>query len=432
MGDGRYNVRSPCLEARVPEAVPEFFNVVAPSEAFARLVPHLRPVASTETLQTADALGRVTARAVRSGEVLPAFPRSTMDGYSVRAGDTFGATESLPAMLEVVGEVPTGQTPGVKLGQGEAALAFTGGMLAEGADAVVMVERTQWADETSIEVLRAVAPGENVIQVGEDIGDGDLILPHGHRLRPQDIGGLLALGLTAVEVLDRPRVAIVSTGDELVPPADTPSEGQIRDVNTYTIGARVTQCGGVVTSTALVTDELGPQLDAARRALDSADILVFSAGSSLSALDMTARVFASLGDPGVLAHGISIRPGKPTIVAAADGKPLLGLPGNPVSALVVFDLLVGPAIRRMAGLADAPVVATFRATLGRDVPSVAGREDHVPVRLLYENGTVVAEPVFGKSNLIFTLVNSDGIVTVPLNEGGLYAGDEVEVRPYGP
>jgi molybdopterin molybdotransferase len=355
-----------------------------------------------------------------------------MDGYSVRAGDTFGATESLPAMLEVVGEVPTGQTPGVKLGQGEAALAFTGGMLAEGADAVVMVERTQWADETSIEVLRAVAPGENVIQVGEDIGDGDLILPHGHRLRPQDIGGLLALGLTAVEVLDRPRVAIVSTGDELVPPADTPSEGQIRDVNTYTIGARVTQCGGVVTSTALVTDELGPQLDAARRALDSADILVFSAGSSLSALDMTARVFASLGDPGVLAHGISIRPGKPTIVAAADGKPLLGLPGNPVSALVVFDLLVGPAIRRMAGLADAPVVATFRATLGRDVPSVAGREDHVPVRLLYENGTVVAEPVFGKSNLIFTLVNSDGIVTVPLNEGGLYAGDEVEVRPYGP
>ena len=415
----------------MPEFPPTFFKVLAHSEAFARLEPHLRPVARTETLETIDALGRVTAGAIQSGEALPAFPRSTMDGYSVRARDTFGATESLPALLEVVGEVPTGQTPAVKLGQGEAALAFTGGMLAEGADAVVMVERTQQADETSIEVLRAVAPGENVVQVGEDIGAGDLILPPGHRLRPQDIGGLLALGSTTIEVVDRPIVAIVSTGDELVPPENTPSPGQIRDINTYTISARVSECGGVATSTALVGDQLEPQLEAARHALESADILVFSAGSSLSARDMTARVFASLGDPGVLAHGISIRPGKPTIVAVATGKPLFGLPGNPVSALVVFDLLVRPAIHLMAGLAEAPSVATFRAVLGRDVPSVAGREDHVPVRLLYQNGAVVAEPVFGKSNLIFTLVNSDGIVTVPLDAGGLYAGDKVEVRPYG-
>ncbi len=415
----------------MPDLSPGFFKVLAPSEAFGRLEPYLRPIARTQTVETTDALGRVTARAVLSNEALPAFPRSTMDGYSVRARDTFGASESMPALLELVGEIPTGQPAALKLAQGEAAVAYTGGMLAGGADAVVMVERTQRADETSIEVLRAVAPGENVVQLGEDIGDGDTILASGHRIRPQDIGGLLAMGLTTIDVVDRPRVAIVSTGDELVPPDETPSPGQVRDINTYTVSARVTERGGVVTSAALVTDDLAPQLDAARGGLADADMLLFSAGSSLSARDMTSRVFAGLGDPGVLAHGISIKPGKPTIVAVADGKPLFGLPGNPVSALVVFDLLVGPAIHRLAGVPDASPAATVRATLGHDVPSVGGREDHVPVKLVHRNGTVLAEPVFGKSNLIFTLVNSDAIVIVPLDAGGLYAGDQVDVRPYG-
>ena len=196
-------------------------------------------------------------------------------------------------------------------------------MLADQADAVVMVERTQPADSRSIEVLRPVAPGENVIHVGEDVRAGDLLFQLGHAIRPQDIGGLLALGINDVPVIRRPRVAIVSTGDELVPPDARPERGQIRDINTYTIAARVTQCGAEPVVVGLVPDEYAPQLEAARNGIDSADMLVFSAGSSLSSRDMTAAVFNQLGEPGVLLHGISIKPGKPTIVAVADGKTTL-------------------------------------------------------------------------------------------------------------
>ena len=329
--------------------MPEFFNVRSPSQAFDDLRPHISAITERETIPTVSALGRVIADEIRSPEDLPSFAKSSMDGFSVRARDTFGASESLPAMLEVVADIPTGDNPDVTLDVGEAAVAYTGGMLAHDADAVVMIERTQPADESSIEVLRPVAPGENLVQVGEDVRAGDLLFNPGHVIRPQDIGGLLALGITEVPVLRKPRVAIVSTGDELVPPEVQPPPGNIRDINTYTIAARVAQCGAEPVVIGLAPDEYEPQLQAARDGIHSADALVFSAGSSLSTRDMTADVFNQLGDPGVLLHGISIKPGKPTIVAVADGKPLFGLPGNPVSALVVFDLLVAPTIHLLTG-----------------------------------------------------------------------------------
>lgn len=410
--------------------MPEFFNVRSPSQAFDDLRPHISAIAERETIPTTSALSRIIAGEIRSPEDLPAFPKSTMDGFSVRARDTFGASETLPALLEVVAEIPTGTGPDASLNVGEAAVAYTGGMLAHNADAVVMIERTQPADESSIEVLRPVAPGENVVQIGEDVRAGDLLFSPGNTIRPQDIGGLLALGITEVTVLRKPRIAIVSTGDELVPPGVQPPPGKIRDINTYTIAARIAQCGAEPVIIGLAPDEYEPQLQAAREGIGVADALVFSAGSSLSTRDMTADVFNQLGDPGVLLHGISIKPGKPTIVAVADGKPLFGLPGNPVSALVVFDLLVAPTIHLLSGARNQPATNTVNATLTADIPSESGREDYVPVTLSNSNGTIHATPVFGKSNLIYTLINSDGLIQVPAHSGGLYAGEEVSVRLY--
>lgn len=410
--------------------MPEFFNVRSPSQAFDDLRPHISAITERETIPTTSALGRVIADEIRSPEDLPAFPKSSMDGFSVRARDTFGASESLPAMLEVVADIPTGTGPDTALNVGDAAVAYTGGMLADDADAVVMIERTQPADESSIEVLRPVAPGENVIQVGEDVRAGDTLFQSGHTIRPQDIGGLLALGITEVPVLRKPKVAIVSTGDELVPPEIQPSPGKIRDINTYTIAARVAQCGAEPVIVGLAPDEYEPQLQAARDGIRAADALVFSAGSSLSTRDMTADVFNQLGKPGVLLHGISIKPGKPTIVAVAGGKPLFGLPGNPVSALVVFDLLVAPTIHLLSGAAEPPTANTVDAILTADIPSESGREDYVPVTLSNSDGTLHAAPVFGKSNLIYTLINSDGMIHVPTHSGGLYAGEMVSIRLY--
>ncbi|MCI0796943.1 MAG: molybdopterin molybdotransferase MoeA, partial [Chloroflexi bacterium] len=302
--------------------------------------------------------------------------------------------------------------------------------LAGSADAVVMVERTQKVDERTIEVLRPVAPGENVVQSGEDVRRGDPVLPKGQVIRPQDIGGALALGLTTLKVSRKPRVAIVSTGDELVAPHQRPGPGQIRDINTYTISGLVSSCGGLPIHVGMVEDDFEAQKSVAAEALDMGDIVVFSAGSSVSSRDLTASVFDSLGDPGVLAHGIAIKPGKPTVMGMVDGKPLIGLPGNPVSAMVVFDITVRPAIYHLSGCVRPPTLATTTATLTRDIPSQAGREDYVQVRLSEQDGTLEAEPIFGKSNLIYTLVRADGVLRVPLEKGGIYAGEEVSVRVY--
>ena len=408
--------------------MPDFFNVRSPEQAFHDLLPHLVPVSDIETLETEHALGRVIAHDIHSPEDLPAFPRSSMDGFSVRASDTFGASESLPALFEIVADIPTGKPSNAGIGVGEAAVAYTGGTLAEGADAVVMIERTQPADEVSIEVLRPVAPGENVIHVAEDVHSGELLFRAGHRIRPQDIGGLLALGIVGIPVYRRPIVAIVSTGDELTHPAVQPAIGKIRDINTYTIAARAVQCGADYLAMDISRDEYMPQLEAALAGLESSDVLVFSAGSSLSTRDMTADVFNQLGKPGVLLHGISIKPGKPTVVGASDGKPLFGLPGNPVSALIVFDLLVAPAIRVLSGETGARIIPEVTAALTQDVPSESGREDYVPVALSWDAGCCHATPVFGKSNLIYTLIRSDGIIRVPIDSGGIYAGDTVKVR----
>ena len=407
--------------------MPEFFNVLPPARALEELFARLPLAPQPQRISTEDALDRVTAAPVRSPEPLPAFPRSTMDGYAVRARDTFGASATLPAYLNVIGEVPMGRASTLAVASGQAALVHTGGIIPAGADAVVMIEHTQTVRANEIEVTKAAAVSENTLRVGEDVSEGDVVIEAGARLRPQDLGGLMALGITQVEVSRRPRFGILATGDEVVPPQSPVAPGQIRDINSYAVGALVQRAGGLPIRYGIAPDDFDSLLAASSKALSECDGLILSAGSSVSVRDLTGEVINRLGSPGVLVHGVAVKPGKPTLLAACGGKPVFGLPGNPVSALVIAELFVRPTIERMLGLRSSPH-RTVRARLTRNIASEAGREDYVPARLVEREGELLAEPVFGKSNLIFTLIRADGILHVPLNVNGLSAGEMVEVR----
>jgi len=408
--------------------MPEFFNLLPPDEALARFLAEIKIAPQPEDIPIADAVDRVTFAPVRAPVSVPAFARSTMDGYAVRAQDTFGASASLPMYLALIGEVLMGSAPQIELAGGQAALIHTGGMLPRGADAVVQIEVTQKSDEREVEILKSVAPGENVLQAGDDVQAGAEVLPAGHWLRPQDLGGLAALGLTPVKVARRPRVTLLSTGDEVVPPEQAPHIGQVRDVNSYSIGGLVAQAGGVPLRGGIIPDSFEALKAAAQAGQADSDLLVISAGSSVSVRDITVDVVTELGKPGVLVHGVSIKPGKPTLLAVAEGKPIIGLPGNPVSAMVSAWLFLVPTIQRLLGYLNPPPAAPVRARLTHNVPSQAGRVDFVPVRLMWRDGERWAEPVFGKSNQIFILVQGQGLVMVPRDANGLSAGDEVDVK----
>jgi molybdopterin molybdotransferase len=419
----------------------EFLKLRTAEEAWAIFQAHFAPVVQAEPCRVADALGRVLAQAVIAPHDLPTFVRSTVDGYAVAAADTYGASNGLPAYLDVIAEVPMGAAAACVIGPGQAALVHTGGHVPAGADAVVMLEHTHAAGQPlapsaetaaagwtpfAIEVYRPTAEGENCIQVGEDVRAGELILPAGHTLRPQDIGGLLAVGVTQVAVARPPRVGIVSQGDEVVPPEREPGPGQVRDINSYTLAGFVRQAGGVPLTYPIAPDQQEALDAAVRRAYEDADVVVITAGSSVSYRDLTANAISKLGPPGVLVHGVAIRPGKPTILAMCDGKPVFGLPGNPVSCINIFRRFVAPTIRRLLGAADEPA-CTVQARLTRNIPAASGRADYVRVRVEQRDGETWATPVFGKSNLIYTLVRSDGVVEAPLNSSGLAVGAVVTV-----
>ncbi|MBN2502158.1 MAG: molybdopterin molybdenumtransferase MoeA, partial [Anaerolineales bacterium] len=258
--------------------MPEFLTLLPPPQALDKLLEHLPVQIGEEEIATQDALGRVTAQAVQAPAPLPAFARSTVDGYTVQAAGTFGSSESLPAYLQLVGEVPMGAAPKMNIARNECALIHTGGMLPEGADAVVMVEYTQQAREGEVEILRAVGVGENVLRVGEDVAAGQAVIPAGTRLRPAEIGGLMALGLTSVQVARQPRVGIISSGDEVVPPEEQVQPGQVRDVNSYTLGALVTQSGGQPALYGIASDDFASLQAIVEKALNECDLVVITAG----------------------------------------------------------------------------------------------------------------------------------------------------------
>jgi molybdopterin molybdotransferase len=404
-----------------------FFKLKKPDEVL-KLLEGFGPCGAEE-IPLDQAFNRVLSHPVISPEDLPGFSRSTMDGYAVRARDTFGASESLPALFEVTGEVSMGEAPSEAIGQGQAIRISTGGMLPEGADGVVMVEFCHALDRETLEVSRAISPLENVIQPGDDIGKNTQVLPEGHRLRPQDLGVLAGLGLAGIRVHRQPRIAIISTGDELVSLHGHPAPGQVRDINRYSLGAFCLKTGAVPLFLGICPDEFETLGTFVRRGMEAADAVWLSGGSSVGSRDLTLKVFETLKDFELMVHGISISPGKPTIIARSGAIPLVGLPGHVASALVVAEVFMGPLITRLSGLADPDLTQGNRvkARLSRNIESKSGREDYIRVRLHREENTLSAEPVFGKSGLISPLVEGHGMVRVDVNTEGLYQGDLVEV-----
>ncbi len=409
-----------------------FFNVKTSKEVF-EIIDRFEP-AGEETIALEESLGRILSQNLVSPEDLPGFFRSTVDGYAVTARDTFGASESLPALLEVSGEVLMGRLPTEVISRGQAARISTGGMLPPNTDGVVMVEYCNPIDETTLEVSRAISPMENIIQPGDDFRKGETVLKKGRRLLPHDLGVMAGLGWREAPVYTRPLIAIISTGDEIVTIDKTPAPGQVRDINRYTLGAFCTQHGAKPLYMGLCPDKLGPMRHTVSRAVEEADAVWISGGSSVGTRDLTLEVFEELKDFQLLAHGISISPGKPTIIGQAGLKPVIGLPGHVASALVVSEVFLKRLIIRLSGLKNYPWDSRgmIRATLSRNIESANGREDYIRVTLIEKDNLLWAEPVFGKSGLISTLVQADGLIRVDINIEGLYQGQQVDVLPLDP
>ncbi|HJV46259.1 MAG TPA: gephyrin-like molybdotransferase Glp [Bacillota bacterium] len=406
----------------------KFFNVQSVSQTIEIIKEHFGPTKPPIRVRVPDALGMVLAEDIISEEQVPAFARSTVDGFAVRARDTFGATDSLPAFLDITGRIEMGKAASLPLDEGQAQYIPTGGMLPSGADGIVMIE---YVEETLdlLNVFKQVAPGENIIRAGEDVEVGSVVMRAGRRLRPQDLGVLSAIGKTVVSVFPRPIVGILSTGDEIVP-ADKRAlaPGEVRDINSMTIGSAAKQYGAEVVYAGIVGDDYEEFYNRAKQIFDQVDFLLLSGGSSVGTRDFTVQVLEALGEPGVLIHGVSIKPGKPTIVAKACDKPVMGLPGHPASALIIFDLFGIPIMEGLEGLVHRQVEQRTWARMARNLASAVGRSDYIRVKLEQRENELWAVPVFGKSGLITTMVDADGIVEIPDKKEGILEGEKVRVK----
>jgi molybdopterin molybdotransferase len=422
----------------------EFFTVKTVFDALTAFRPGHRT--GIEQVALAASGGRVGAGDVTAPEALPGFDRSSVDGYAIRARDTFGASEAIPVYVRVVGAVRMGTVAEDPVGPQTAVAVPTGGMLPAGADAVVMIEHTQEATPGTVEVVRPVAPGENIVKGDEDVAAGATIVSAGRPLRAQDVAMLAASGVVQVDVHAAPRVTVLATGDEVVAPETQPlPPGHVRDALSASIGALIREAGGEPGPPRVIPDDRDALQQALRDAVADSDLVVICAGSSVGARDETAAAVAALPDSVIWCHGLAIKPGKPTLLAEAGAVPIIGLPGNPRSALVVFRLIGMPLLRRVGGWSVQPRAATVRARLSRDLPSAAGRLDVVQVRLSAAGADALpagaplaaassdelAEPIFGPSALLSVLTAADGYLIIPEDDNGLSAGEAVDVILYG-
>lgn len=399
-------------------------------EALATLLSQLNTQLSTEHIQLSDALDRITAKDIFSPENLPAHPRSTMDGFAVCAADTYGSSESMPCYLQITGEVLMGQEANGNVTRGNCHRIATGGMVPHGADAVVMFEHTVPVDDTMIEIVKSVGSGANIIQTGDDIKEKSLAIGRGTKLRSHDLGLLAGIGITTVEVYAKVRLGIISTGDEIVDIFTQPSAGQVRNINSITIAREATKEGAIVTDYGIVEDSEAPFFSAISRGVEENDIVVFSGGSSVGTKDLGERAIENLGSPGILVHGVALKPGKPILIGLHHNTPIFGLPGHPVSAMVCFDLFVKLALRKISGQEQEQFTPTITAILRRNINSAAGRRDIVRVALNEVDGVVHAEPILGKSGSISTLSRAQGFLVVPEATQGLAEKSTVEVYLY--
>jgi len=384
-----------------------------------------------ELINIKNALNRILSKEIIVPANLPGFNRSIMDGYAIKAEDSFGASDSLPSYLKVIGEIQMGYRPEFKINVGEATKISTGGMLPEGANAVMMLEYTEQIDDTTIEARKSVSPWENVVRENEDLKAGEIILKKGHKLRPQDIGALAGIGKANIEVYKKPKIAIISTGNEIIPIQNKPQIGQVRDINSYTLGTCVEEAQGVPIYKGIIRDENYLLEKKIREAIDrdKAEVVIISGGSSVGSRDITLDVLNKLGKPGVLIHGVSVKPGKPTIVAVTNNIPIFGLPGHPVSAMIIFDLFIRPLISWLQSSEyDYDSKKKIEATLISNVASDPGREEYIRVFLYKKEGKFYAKPILGKSGLISTMVRASGLIKIGLNIEGLEKGSKIMVK----
>jgi molybdopterin molybdotransferase len=406
----------------------EFFKVTELNQVFS--YADVFKTVGVEEVSIFDTPGRILAENIIAGEKIPNFNRSTMDGFAIKASSSFGASEANPAYLEIKGTIDMGEIPDFSIGPGEAARIATGGMLPSGADAVVMLEHADSLDDYTIEVYKSVAPGQHVIMEGEDIQESQEILFSGQKIRPQETGLLAAVGHQMIRVYKKPLVAIISTGDEVVDIHESPGPGQIRDVNTYTLYGQILKAGGIPKPYGIVHDHYQSLYEICKKALHETDMVLISGGSSVGARDFTIEVLSNMPDSEILVHGITISPGKPTILANSAGKPFWGLPGHVVSAMVVFESVTKFFLEKIAGLCPKyHQQFYYKARMTRNIGSAQGRIEYIRVRLNEVGGTLMAEPILGKSGLIRTMIEADGLVAVDMNTEGLEKGEEVKVIP---
>lgn len=391
----------------------------------------------TETVELLSSVGRVLAKDIISDENVPDFNRSTVDGYAVKASSTFGCSDSIPAILDYKGEVLMGETPSFEISANECAYVPTGGELPHGADAMVMIEFSEDYGDGTRAMLKPSAPGQYVTYKGDDVRVGQTVLKAGTRLAARHIGALASLGYDTVSVFRRPRVAVISTGDELVDVAETPTGAQVRDINSYTVCAALAELGCDFEKIGIVIDEL-PLLESKIKSvvygddgMKPCDMVIVSGGSSVGVKDATFKVYDKLGE--VLFHGIAIKPGKPTIFADISGKPAVGLPGHPLAAYYIFNLFVKPLIKSMSGectLETGTVAAgmTQRAPLSLSIPCNHGREECMGIKFIEKDGEIYANPVYAKSGLISVLSESDGYIRIARDCEGLSDGEQIDVN----
>ncbi len=400
--------------------------VLTPEEALGLIKEKFSPLAKKEWVSLSHAVGRVLAADVTASEYVPGFDRSTVDGYALRAADCFGCSEALPALLSLSRSIAMGEEAGAELQEGCCAYVPTGAALPPGANAVAMIEYCEDFGDGTIGITKPVAPGENLIFKGDDVYPGALVLSAGRMLSAKDIGSLAAMGIGKVQVMAKPIIGIISTGDELVSAEETPAEGQVRDINSLMLSALAEELGAESRLFGIVKDEEALLSDALENALAQCDCVLISGGSSVGTKDATGKIIERRGE--LLFHGIAIKPGKPTILGISEGKPIFGLPGHPGAAWFVSQIFVRAALDALMGRQCRPL--TLRAKLTESVSANHGRAQYGGASLFKQDGQWYATPIRSKSGLISSLCSADGFFCIPRDSEGCAAGEEIELILY--
>lgn len=404
----------------------DFFKVVSVGEGKDMIWENFKDYEfETEEVNILASINRVLAEDIISDIDVPDFNRSTVDGYAIKSSDSYGATDSIPTILNIVGEIKMGEEAKLTIRSGQAAYIPTGGMLPEGADGVIMIENSEKMDENTLLIYKPIVQGENIIFKGDDIKKGSLALKKGRKITPELMGVMAALGISKIKVFKKPRFYIISTGDEIIDMDQELTIGKIRDINSYALYGLIINLGGEVVGKAIIKDDYNLLRNEVDKALDLSDIVIISGGSSVGARDYTHKVIDSFNGRGVFVHGVSIKPGKPTLIGEGKGKLIFGLPGHPVSSIIVFKTFIENYIYKKLNMDY--IMPRVNAVMDFNFPSSPGKVTYQMVKLKEIDGQYHAEPSFGKSGMISLLSQSQGYIIIEAHEEGVYKGETREV-----